>query len=168
MVVFDTSLCSECLWSWTEVDISFAKQFPGEDLANLHLQLQKHEEETTQQLSLSEWRVWQDRPFPTSMVDHSDRCYHFISIMKMIDEMRCEQVRCSPGCRQARGFKAQLEYFKSSECSSSAWSAARQSGEVFVWGEIGHCEKDNVYLIVFQNVSCWFSVILCHFLPSFP
>ncbi|XP_010130565.1 PREDICTED: Fanconi anemia group M protein, partial [Buceros rhinoceros silvestris] len=50
---------------------------------------------TTRELSLSEWRVWQDRPFPTSMVDHSDRCYHFISVMKMIDEMRYEQGDCS-------------------------------------------------------------------------
>lgn len=115
--------------------MTFAKQFF--DLANLHFQLQKPEEETTRELSLSEWRVWQDRPFPTSMVDHSDRCYHFISVMKMIDEMRYEQVWCSPGCRQAQGCKVQLEYFKNSECSGSAWSAARQSGEVFAGAKSG-------------------------------
>lgn len=44
------------------------------------------------QLSLSEWRVWQDHPFPTFQVDHSDRCYHFISIMQMIEGMRHEEV----------------------------------------------------------------------------
>ncbi|XP_044517991.1 Fanconi anemia group M protein [Gracilinanus agilis] len=47
------------------------------------------------QLSLSEWRVWQNCPFPTHQVDHSDRCYHFISIMEMIDEIRNEEDECS-------------------------------------------------------------------------
>ncbi|XP_049624293.1 Fanconi anemia group M protein isoform X2 [Suncus etruscus] len=47
------------------------------------------------QLSLSEWRVWQDRPFPTYQVDHSERCHHFISIMQMIERMRQEQEECS-------------------------------------------------------------------------
>lgn len=44
------------------------------------------------QLSLSDWRVWQDHPFPTYQVDHSDRCHHFISIMQMIEGMRHEEV----------------------------------------------------------------------------
>ncbi|XP_051833657.1 Fanconi anemia group M protein [Antechinus flavipes] len=47
------------------------------------------------QLSLSEWRIWQNCPFPTYQVDHSDRCYHFISVMKMIDEIRNEEDECS-------------------------------------------------------------------------
>ncbi|XP_072485366.1 Fanconi anemia group M protein isoform X2 [Notamacropus eugenii] len=47
------------------------------------------------QLSLSEWRIWQNRPFPTHQVDHSDRCYNFISIMKMIDQIRNEEDECS-------------------------------------------------------------------------
>ncbi|XP_007472985.2 Fanconi anemia group M protein isoform X2 [Monodelphis domestica] len=47
------------------------------------------------QLSLSEWRVWQNCPFPTHQVDHSDRCYHFISIMEMIDQIRNEEDECS-------------------------------------------------------------------------
>ncbi|XP_036625445.1 Fanconi anemia group M protein [Trichosurus vulpecula] len=47
------------------------------------------------QLSLSEWSIWQNRPFPTHQVDHSDRCYHFISIMKMIDQLRNEEDECS-------------------------------------------------------------------------
>lgn len=45
------------------------------------------------QLSLSEWSLWQDRPLPTHQVDHSDRCHHFISIMKMIEGMRHEEVQ---------------------------------------------------------------------------
>ncbi|XP_009977227.1 PREDICTED: LOW QUALITY PROTEIN: Fanconi anemia group M protein, partial [Tauraco erythrolophus] len=53
------------------------------------------EEEATHELSLSEWSIWQSRPFPTSMVDHSDRCYHFISVMEMIELMRNEQGDCS-------------------------------------------------------------------------
>uniref|UniRef100_G3SN12 RNA helicase n=1 Tax=Loxodonta africana TaxID=9785 RepID=G3SN12_LOXAF len=47
------------------------------------------------QLSLSEWRVWQDHPLPIHLVDHSDRCHHFISIMQMIEGMRHEEEECS-------------------------------------------------------------------------
>ncbi|XP_029413289.1 Fanconi anemia group M protein isoform X2 [Nannospalax galili] len=47
------------------------------------------------QLSLSEWRVWQDHPLPTHQVDHSDRCYHFISVMQMMEGMRHEEDKCS-------------------------------------------------------------------------
>ncbi|XP_038632249.1 Fanconi anemia group M protein isoform X2 [Scyliorhinus canicula] len=42
------------------------------------------------ELSLSEWSLWQNRPFSTHFVEHSDRCRHFISIMDMIDLMRQE------------------------------------------------------------------------------
>ncbi|NXY45276.1 FANCM protein, partial [Ceuthmochares aereus] len=65
-----------------------------ETLENLE-ETSKHKEEATHELSLSEWRLWQNRPFPTAMVDHSDRCYHFISIMEMIERMRDEQGDCS-------------------------------------------------------------------------
>uniref|UniRef100_A0A663LPK8 ATP-dependent RNA helicase FANCM n=1 Tax=Athene cunicularia TaxID=194338 RepID=A0A663LPK8_ATHCN len=65
-----------------------------ETLENLE-EVTKHEEEATHELSLSEWRIWQNRPFPTAMVDHSDRCYHFISVMEMIELMRDEQGDCS-------------------------------------------------------------------------
>ncbi|KFO07225.1 Fanconi anemia group M protein, partial [Balearica regulorum gibbericeps] len=65
-----------------------------ETLENLE-EISKHEEEATHELSLSEWRIWQNRPFPTSMVDHSDRCYHFISVMEMIELMRHERGDCS-------------------------------------------------------------------------
>ncbi|XP_065450092.1 Fanconi anemia group M protein isoform X2 [Chrysemys picta bellii] len=51
--------------------------------------------EGTRELSLSEWRLWQNRPFPTYLVDHSDRCCHFISVMEMIELMRHEEGDCS-------------------------------------------------------------------------
>ncbi|NWX16912.1 FANCM protein, partial [Aegotheles bennettii] len=69
-------------------------QVQFETLENLE-EISKHKEETTQELSLSEWRIWQNRPFPTLMVDHSDRCYHFISVMEMIELMRHEEGDCS-------------------------------------------------------------------------
>ncbi|NXN56250.1 FANCM protein, partial [Rynchops niger] len=65
-----------------------------ETLENLE-EVSKHKEEATHELSLSEWRIWQNRPFPTSMVDHSDRCYRFIGVMEMIELMRHEQGDCS-------------------------------------------------------------------------
>ncbi|XP_071601179.1 Fanconi anemia group M protein isoform X2 [Heliangelus exortis] len=55
----------------------------------------KHEEEAAHELSLSKWSVWQSQPFPTFMVDHSDRCHHFTSVMEMIELMRHEQGDCS-------------------------------------------------------------------------
>ncbi|KAG9336421.1 hypothetical protein JZ751_002768, partial [Albula glossodonta] len=42
-------------------------------------------------LSLSEWSYWQNRPFPTHQVGHSDRCQHFIQIMDLIDSLRLEE-----------------------------------------------------------------------------
>ncbi|EMP29321.1 Fanconi anemia group M protein [Chelonia mydas] len=51
--------------------------------------------EGAHELSLSEWRLWQNRPFPTYLVDHSDRCYHFIRVMEMIELMRHEEGDCS-------------------------------------------------------------------------
>lgn len=70
------------------------------------------------------------------MVDHSDRCYHFISVMEMIEQMRHEQVRCLhlAGCKHAQVFNAQLEYLKNNECFSFVCSAETKSGEVFAWG----------------------------------
>ncbi|KAL7992823.1 hypothetical protein Chor_017079 [Crotalus horridus] len=47
------------------------------------------------ELSLTEWAVWQNRPFPTYLVDHSDRCFHFISVMDMIEQMRHEEGECA-------------------------------------------------------------------------
>ncbi|NWS41538.1 FANCM protein, partial [Probosciger aterrimus] len=68
-------------------------QVQFETLENLE-EIPKHKEEATHELSLSEWRIWQSRPFPTCVVDHSDRCYHFISVMEMIELMRHEQGDC--------------------------------------------------------------------------
>ncbi|XP_078090285.1 Fanconi anemia group M protein [Mustelus asterias] len=51
----------------------------------------EHESGAIHELSLSEWSLWQNRPFPTHFVDHSDRCRHFINIMDMIDLMRQEE-----------------------------------------------------------------------------
>ncbi|KAJ8341639.1 hypothetical protein SKAU_G00339300 [Synaphobranchus kaupii] len=48
-------------------------------------------EAQSRELSLWEWRYWQNRPFPTHRVDHSDRCQHFIHIMELIDGMRQEE-----------------------------------------------------------------------------
>ncbi|XP_054827690.1 Fanconi anemia group M protein [Eublepharis macularius] len=50
--------------------------------------------EDVNELSLTEWGLWQNRPFPTHLVDHSDRCRHFISVMKMIEQMRHEEEDC--------------------------------------------------------------------------
>ncbi|KFU92281.1 Fanconi anemia group M protein, partial [Chaetura pelagica] len=58
-------------------------------------EIPEHEEEAVCELSLSEWSIWQSRPFPTSLIGHSDRCYHFISVMEMIELMRHEQGDCS-------------------------------------------------------------------------
>ncbi|XP_030069692.1 Fanconi anemia group M protein [Microcaecilia unicolor] len=51
--------------------------------------------ENIHELSLTEWRIWQNRPFPTHMVDHSDRCNNFISIMEKIELMRHEEGACT-------------------------------------------------------------------------
>ncbi|KAG8517748.1 Fanconi anemia group M protein [Galemys pyrenaicus] len=69
------------------------------------------------QLSLSEWRLWQDRPFPTYQVDHSDRCHHFISIMKMIEEMRQEEGECS--------YELEIKSYLQMEDISSTFNAPR-------------------------------------------
>ncbi|KAM9294310.1 Fanconi anemia group M protein [Gastrophryne carolinensis] len=53
--------------------------------------------EDGRQLSLSEWKLWQNRPFPTHSVDHSDRCKNFIAVMDLIEQMREEE-----GCSYAQ------------------------------------------------------------------
>uniref|UniRef100_A0A4W5QVV9 Helicase C-terminal domain-containing protein n=1 Tax=Hucho hucho TaxID=62062 RepID=A0A4W5QVV9_9TELE len=45
----------------------------------------------TRELSLWEWRHWQNQPFPTHMVDHSNRCHHFTKVMELIDGLRQEE-----------------------------------------------------------------------------
>ncbi|XP_018619636.2 Fanconi anemia group M protein isoform X2 [Scleropages formosus] len=43
------------------------------------------------ELSLGEWRCWQNRSFPTYRIEHSNRCQHFIEIMALLDSMRQEE-----------------------------------------------------------------------------
>ncbi|XP_008071629.1 Fanconi anemia group M protein, partial [Carlito syrichta] len=69
------------------------------------------------QLSLSEWRVWQDHPLPTHQIDHSDRCHHFISLMQMIEEMRHEEGECS--------YELQIKSYLQMEDVRSTFSASR-------------------------------------------
>ncbi|NXB99110.1 FANCM protein, partial [Orthonyx spaldingii] len=55
----------------------------------------KPEEGAAQELSLSEWSLWQNQPLPTSLVDHSERCHLFIGAMEMMELMRHQQGHCS-------------------------------------------------------------------------
>ncbi|XP_040267293.1 Fanconi anemia group M protein isoform X1 [Bufo bufo] len=50
--------------------------------------------ENVRTLSLSEWSLWQNRPFPTDSVDHSHRCQNFIAVMELIEQMRLEENGC--------------------------------------------------------------------------
>ncbi|KAI5610756.1 Fanconi anemia group M protein, partial [Silurus asotus] len=58
-------------------------------------------------LSLWEWRHWQNQPLPTHKVDHSSRCLHFTAIMELIDQMRQEEE--GSGCRYESEVKAYLQ-----------------------------------------------------------
>lgn len=44
----------------------------------------------SRELSLSEWRHWQNKSLPTHVIDHSARCQHFIEVMELIDNMKEE------------------------------------------------------------------------------
>ncbi|XP_070287689.1 Fanconi anemia group M protein isoform X2 [Myotis yumanensis] len=78
------------------------------------------------QLSLSEWRLWQDHPFPTYQVDHSDRCHHFISIMQMIEGMRHEEGECS--------YELEIKSYLQMEDVSSTFSASRNKSNLLANG----------------------------------
>ncbi|KAM8808011.1 Fanconi anemia group M protein [Eudromia elegans] len=69
-------------------------QIQFETIENLE-EMPKPKEEGTRELSLCEWRIWQNRPFPTFMVEHSDRCRGFISVMELIELLRHEKGACS-------------------------------------------------------------------------
>ncbi|KAJ7989260.1 hypothetical protein DPEC_G00317640 [Dallia pectoralis] len=45
----------------------------------------------TRELSLWEWRHWQNKPLPTHRVGHSSRCHHFTQVMELIDRLRQEE-----------------------------------------------------------------------------
>ncbi|XP_062378113.1 Fanconi anemia group M protein isoform X2 [Sardina pilchardus] len=47
------------------------------------------------ELSLWEWRHWQNRPQHTHRLDHSDRCLHFTALMDLIDNLKQEEGQCS-------------------------------------------------------------------------
>ncbi|XP_049986758.1 Fanconi anemia group M protein [Alexandromys fortis] len=71
------------------------------------------------QLSLSEWRLWQDHPLPTHQVDHSDRCHHFISVMQMTEEMRQEEDEGS--------YERKIKPFLRMEDVRSTWNTPRNA-----------------------------------------
>ncbi|XP_053366213.1 Fanconi anemia group M protein [Clarias gariepinus] len=59
------------------------------------------------ELSLWEWRHWQNQFLPTHTVDHSRRCLHFTAIMGLIDQMKEEGEE--NGCRYESEVKAYLQ-----------------------------------------------------------
>ncbi|NXM01111.1 FANCM protein, partial [Tyrannus savana] len=65
-------------------------------LENLE-EIPQQEQGSVRLLSLYEWSLWQSRPFPTTLVGHSEPCHHFISLMEMMEQMRQEQGDCSYG-----------------------------------------------------------------------
>ncbi|CAK6432759.1 unnamed protein product [Pipistrellus nathusii] len=87
------------------------------------------------QLSLSEWRLWQDHPFPTYQVDHSDRCHHFISIMQMIEGMRHEEGECS--------YELEIKSYLQMEDVSSTFSAPRNKSNLLANGNFTSNKKNS-------------------------
>ncbi|XP_037359165.1 Fanconi anemia group M protein isoform X2 [Talpa occidentalis] len=107
------------------------------------------------QLSLSEWRVWQDRPFPTYQVDHSDRCHHFISIMQMIEEMRREEGECS--------YELEIKSYLQMEDVSSTFNAPRNkcnrlANYTFPSNKKSSCTKNikqgSLFSVIESNEEC--------------
>ncbi|TKC39145.1 hypothetical protein EI555_017052 [Monodon monoceros] len=97
------------------------------------LSLQNEENRPTQepttgihQLSLSEWRLWQDHPLPTYQVNHSDRCRHFVNIMQMIEGMRHEEGECS--------YELEIKSYLQMEDVSSTSSTPRNEYNPFANG----------------------------------
>ncbi|KAL2098685.1 hypothetical protein ACEWY4_005165 [Coilia grayii] len=58
------------------------------------------------ELSLWEWRHWQNRPQYTHRVGHSDRCLHFTAIMDLIDNLKQEEE--TPGGQGECSYEAEL------------------------------------------------------------
>ncbi|KAF4083802.1 hypothetical protein AMELA_G00121480 [Ameiurus melas] len=69
-------------------------------------QLDECVEGPVRDLSLWEWRHWQNQPLPTYRVEHSSRCLHFTAIMELIDQMRQEE---ESGCRYESEVRAYLQ-----------------------------------------------------------
>ncbi|KAM6180846.1 Fanconi anemia group M protein isoform 2-T2 [Erethizon dorsatum] len=77
------------------------------------------------QLSLAEWSLWQDHPFPVHQVDHSERCHHFVSVMQMIERMRHEEGECS--------YELEIKSYLQMEDVSSTFSTLRNpANDIFI------------------------------------
>ncbi|XP_055274295.1 Fanconi anemia group M protein isoform X6 [Moschus berezovskii] len=111
---------------------------PQVQFLSLHNEESRPTEEPTigiHQLSLSEWRLWQDHPLPTYQVDHSDRCHHFINIMQMIEGMRHEEGECS--------YESEIKSYLRMEDVSSASSAPRNEYKIFANGTFTNNRKSS-------------------------
>ncbi|XP_077617403.1 Fanconi anemia group M protein [Crocuta crocuta] len=116
------------------------------------LSLENEEDRPTQeptigirQLSLSEWRVWQDHPLPTYQVDHSDRCHHFISIMQMIEGMRHEEGKCS--------YESEIKSYLQMEDVSSTFSAPKNEYNPHASGIFTSNKKSSFSRNINQGIS---------------
>ncbi|XP_004476526.2 Fanconi anemia group M protein [Dasypus novemcinctus] len=105
------------------------------------------QESTTgvRQLSLSEWRVWQDHPLPTHQVDHSDRCHHFISIMQMIEGMRHEEEECS--------YELEMKSYLHMEDVSSAFTTLRNESNSLANSIVTTNKKSSLKKNINQSIS---------------
>ncbi|XP_070334089.1 Fanconi anemia group M protein isoform X4 [Odocoileus virginianus] len=113
-------------------------RLPQVQFLSLHNEENRLTEEPTtgiHQLSLSEWRLWQDHPLPTYQVDHSDRCQHFINIMQMIEGMRHEEGECS--------YELEIKSYLQMEDVSSASSAPRNEYNPFASGTFTSNKKSS-------------------------
>ncbi|XP_052515899.1 Fanconi anemia group M protein [Budorcas taxicolor] len=111
---------------------------PQVQFLSLHNEENRPTEEPTvgiHQLSLSEWRLWQDHPLPTYQVDHSDRCHHFINIMQMIEGMRHEEGECS--------YESEIKSYLRMEDVSSVSSAPRNEYNPFANGTFTNNRKSS-------------------------
>ncbi|KAM4853894.1 Fanconi anemia group M protein-like [Thomomys bottae] len=101
------------------------------------------------QLSLSEWRVWQDHLLPTHQVDHSDRCQHYVHIMQMIERMRHEEGESS--------YELEIQSYLQMEDVSSAFNIPRNECFNLANGTITTHKKSS--LIRKVNQGSLFSVV---------
>uniref|UniRef100_A0A8C9W7I0 FA complementation group M n=1 Tax=Scleropages formosus TaxID=113540 RepID=A0A8C9W7I0_SCLFO len=82
------------------------------------------------ELSLGEWRCWQNRSFPTYRIEHSNRCQHFIEIMALLDSISSES------------FKHWLPPFFVHHCVSRSLQVAASPGRQFLDDEAELSEQD--------------------------
>ncbi|KAB0346728.1 hypothetical protein FD754_011585 [Muntiacus muntjak] len=123
-------------------------RLPQVQFLSLHNEENRLTEEPTtgvHQLSLSEWRLWQDHPLPTYQVDHSDRCQHFINIMQMIEGMRHEEGECS--------YELEIKSYLQMEDVSSASGAPRNEYNPFASGIFTSNKKSSFAKNINQGTS---------------